>query len=670
MTSLRSVYSDIHALGSSVPIRAAYEVSKRSGLHSVLFGMKRAVPTMRSTILQIGNLEPTTTAARDRALEDAKLILADGLRVFGRRVDTGINAHWSHDPDGGKSWPALTPWWKIDIRTEQRLGDVKYVWEAARHRDLVVLARASRLEPNGPWAAALDRLLLSWCEQNRPERSVNWYSSLELSLRAIAWSQVLSLAGEALSPTTRDLMDEQLMASAYHLMVELPYTLSSMKNNHMLGDALGLIVLARMFPQHRPARRWARFGERLFAAQLGRHMQPDGSMIEDSLSYHRFVLEMLIVRTLIGDAPDEVLTALGGASRHLAAIGVFDGEVPQYGDWDEGRVLASSGNPLDVAGSAMLGHALAGEAVPEELVDGCDELAWYAPPSVVVKYTGRAASSAPRPVAVSGGIAYAQRGPWRVWFKVGAGRSHGHADLTSVWVQHDGRWLIADPGTGTYNGPLSVRNAFRTSAAHPVVRLGGHDQLGPHRAFRWMHSAHGHLAPPASVDDATILFGWHDAYERLEPGVRVGRAVVLTDSYVAMVEFVLDPSKRQLQLTIPLGDGVEVRNRQLIACDAAVGLFGCDEAQQVAGDSAPFRGWSSPTYGSWQPATWLNLSPSDVWGVGAEPTVRAHARTDSDTGAGTATGVDSLQLRVRWMPNAAELEIFNTRDDRLTVMRA
>jgi hypothetical protein len=151
-------------------------------------------------------------------------------------------------------------------------------------------------------------------------------------------------------------------------------------------------------------------------------MMPDGSMIEDSLSYHRFVLEMLIVRTLLGNAPDDVLKALRGASRHLAAIGVFDGDVPQYGDWDEGRVLATSGDPLDVAGSAALGLVLSGESVPPD--GDFDELAWYAP-------AGASASDAIAPTsgstssAVSGGIAYVRRGPWRIWFKAGGGLPTG-----------------------------------------------------------------------------------------------------------------------------------------------------------------------------------------------------------------------------------------------------
>lgn len=647
-STYKRALGDVRALGISAPVRLTYEASKRSGFHSLIFGAHRSVPKIRSTPVQIGNLEPPSAAARARTLEDAKLVLSDGVRVFGRRVPTGISEPWSHDPNTGQRWPATTAWWKIDIRSDQRLGDVKYVWEAARHRDLVVLARAARLDPDGPWAANLETLLRGWCAQNEPERGVNWYSSLELSLRAIAWSQVLALAEGQLSGSTRERMDEQLLATARHLMVELPYTLSSMRNNHLLGDALGLIVLARLFPHYGPARRWTRLGERLFASQLRRHMRPDGSMIEDSLSYHRFVLEMLVVRTLLGDAPDEVFTALRAASRHLAAIGVFDGEVPQYGDWDEGRVLASSGDPLDVAGSAALGLILTGDPLP--LNRNHDELCWYAPDPASAS-AGKASGKAP--LAVSGGIAYVRRGPWRIWFKVGAGNSHGHADLTSVWMQHAGRWIVADPGTGTYNGPLTVRNGFRTSAAHPVVRVDGRDQLGPHRAFRWLRAAQGHLAPPATIGDALLLFGWHDAYEQSDPRFRVARAVLVTDAYVAMVDMVRSPEELpRLDLTIPLGPEIEFHDGALVAEEVALALFGSDGGSSVRGDFENFIGWTSPTYGSWRPATWVSWSPKtpiSVWGIGCTPRIE-HQPND-------AVLIGSLRLRGHWTPDGAELEV-------------
>ena len=88
-----------------------------------------------------------------------------------------------------------------------------------------------------------------------------------------------------------------------------------------------------------------RLGERAFHAQLSRHMHSDGSMIEDSLSYHRFVLEMLVVKKLLGDESPRLTRALRTAGEHLERLGALGGELPPWGDWDEGRVLASSGDP-------------------------------------------------------------------------------------------------------------------------------------------------------------------------------------------------------------------------------------------------------------------------------------------------------------------------------------
>ncbi|MFG1652327.1 heparinase II/III family protein [Micromonospora sp. NPDC049275] len=646
---LRAVAVDLRALGLSAPLRAAYEASKRGGFHAVLF-QGRAPRHRPATLVPLGSTTPLSDEAGQRCLDDAGRVLREGLRVFGARVATGVSAPWSTDPLSGRQWPADVPWWRVDIRSGARLSDVKHTWEAGRHRDLVVLARAARLDPAGPWHDGLGGLLRAWCEQSPPERGVNWYSSLELALRAVAWNQILALAGDRLPRDVVAAMERHLLASARHLLVELPYTVSSMRNNHMLGDALGLILLSRMFPTAARARWWARTGERMFATQQRRHFGPDGRMIEDSLSYHRFVLEMLVVRLLLGGAPAGVRQDLRAASLHLARLGVFDGEVPQYGDWDEGRVLASSGDPLDVAGSAALGLALCGERLPARWFADFDELAWYAPASARDQATAAAYRPAGRGATTSGGTALIERGPWRVWFKVDGGPSHGHADLTSVWVTHNGRWLIADPGTGTYNGPLEVRNGLRTSAAHPVRRPDGQDQLIPHRAFRWLATGRGHLGQPLVRPDRTIAFGWHDAYARGEHPVRVGRAVVVADAYVAIVEFADPPGAAGTwSLTIPLHPDVAVENDALVTGDTKLDLFGLDGYEAVRGRSTPFAGWHSRTYGRWEPATWLTTeTPADTvaWGLGTVPGPRPDATT-----------LDGLRYEVAWTDGGATLTV-------------
>lgn len=594
MPTLSSILKDVRALGTSAPLRAAYEGSKRTNAHRYLF---REVPGgHRSRPIPVGNHVPTTEVARQRCLTDAALIAEHGTRVFARRAGTGVHSSWATDPLTGRCWPEDTPWWQIDIRSEARMSDVKYVWEAARHRDLVVLARAAVLEPDGPWLDTLEAMLIRWCRECRPERGVNWYSSLELALRAIAWNQVLALVGDRLHAGLRAELDDQLVASARHILVELPYTMTSMKNNHLLGDGLGLVVLGRMFPDHPGSRRWQAIGDRLMLKQLSRHMRPDGSMIEDSLSYHRFVLEMLIVRVLIGDAPAQVVSAMRGAAQHLVNLGVLDGPVPQYGDWDEGRVLTDSAEAGSVAGAALLGRHLAGEPVDTGAWDDLDELAWYAEPPAG---EGGAITTHDGPWA-SGHFSGAVHGDWRVWLKRDLTQSHQHADLTSVWVRGAGGWVIEDPGTGTYNGPLEIRNGFRTSAAHPVWHPADRDLLGPHRAFRWeqptVHCGYGH----GGDETMSLLLSWHDGWTE-------GRAtrVVLVDASGVVVLDHLPDGARDWTMTVPEGVG-------------ASGLHGL-EGTATTGEQEPFAGWHSPTYGSWSPRPWRTVRSDGgwvVWGVG------------------------------------------------------
>lgn len=653
---------DVRALGAAAPVRAAYEFSKRSGFHTVLFKAGRGSVHSSSPDLRLTALPPVDQEARTRCLDDAEQIVKVGVRVFGRRVKTGIHGPWSLDPLTGQTWPERDPWWKIDIRSEARMSDVKHVWEAGRHRDMVVLARASVLEPDEGWIDTLTAALRSWCKECPPETGVHWYSSLELALRAIAWSQVLTLVRDRLPADLIREMDRQLLASGHHLTVELPYTISSMRNNHMLGDALGFLVLARLFPHLPRSRRWKAIGDRLFNSQLARHMRADGSMIEDSLSYHRFVLEMLVIRVLVGDAPPSVRTALRSASEHLRRLGVFDGDVPQYGDWDEGRVLTSSGHALDVAGSAALGIALTGGLAPDEWHVQFDEVAWYARRSI----DSRAKASSPNPgtsttggpasVDVVGGIVRAHRGPWEVWFKVTGGPSHGHADLTSVWMMYEGHWVIADPGTGTYNGPLEVRNGLRASVGHPVIRPFGEDQLVPHRAFRWLRDANGHVGPPVLLGEQTILFGWHDAYVSSSTPVRVSRTLVITQGSVVVIDGIDQPI-RGYELTLPLHPDVQVSDNILITSRARLPIFGLEDLHAIRGRERPFAGWHSPSYGDWIPSTWLSSrfatpAPATTWGIGIG--------TVSTGPDGRRVTVDGLSLEVHWSRTGAKLTVTET----------
>lgn len=621
---LRTTAADAAALGGGAPPRAAYELSKRIGGHALVFhGIERfprrlhGARPLRPLRLPYGDAGSGAGLRPAYAADEAKGL----VRVFGRRVDLGSGTDWHAILERPGRWPA-TPWWRVDIRSDARPGDVKWVWELGRMRHLVLLARAVALTSD---PSALDRLradLVSWFVQNPPERGVHWYSNLEIALRGFALVQIHDLAGTALGAPLCERIAQELLHSRRHLLADLPYTASSMRNNHWLGDSLGLLLLDRVLPPARLSRARRQLARGLFDAQLRRQVRADGSMIEDSLSYHRFVLEILAVRMLV-DPTAPVRDALVRAAQFLSRFGVFDGPVPQFGDWDEGRLLVraadlsatagsaggASGDSIDasVAGSVAAALALGGSGAPRSWRAEYDECAWYVGPGIPV---------APEPAEVDGndvggGIARARRGLWTTWLKVGSGPSHGHADLGSTCVLHDGQWVVGDPGTGTYNGPLAQRNGLRSSAAHSVLRLAGEDQLVPHRVFRWAHTARGRVGSPITIGDAVVSWGFHDAYSRLSPSRRVARVVITRPDGIACADFVEGPPGVDWQLTLPLTPLAEVdlASSSVQPRDGAVlRLTLPGRAEAIQGSLDPWAGWWSQTYGTVEPATWVCLA--------------------------------------------------------------
>ena len=594
---------DLRALGAGAPFRAGDEASKRLGGHALVSRAvrRRAGPAEASRPV-FRFPEPPPEAAR-RAREEADRIASGNVVLFGRSVVVADRPEWHAVIDGPDEWPRV-PWWKVDLRSHHRPGDVKWAWELGRHRHLVTLARACATpDPDPAWAETLDDHLSSWIDQNPPEIGVHWASNLEIALRAVAWLEIVGRAGDVLPPELRAALDRHLRHAGHHLVADLPYTLSTMRNNHVLGDAVGLVALGLAFGDDPAARRWHRLGDRLLARYVPRIVFADGAMTEDSVSYHRFVVELLSVRVLLGRPAPGVVRRLTAAAQFLCRLGVEDGEVPQYGDWDEGRAVTATGDPHDLRGSARLALALVGRGAPEHWRTEHDEVGWWARPGEPLP---------PEPAQdgghdVGGGMARAHLGPFRVWLKAGGGSSHGHADRCSVAIREVDPWVVGDPGTGSYNGDARERDFLRSSCAHAVVSLDGQDQLVPHRNFRWRHTATGRVGPPVRVGETVVLWGAHDAYRRLTPARRIARTVVLHADGLEVRDWIEGPTGVRHQLTVPLPPKP--------GPSEVVGPPGTRIAESL---------WSA-TYGEVQPSERLvhtgSVDGSLTWQVGSPPAV-------------------------------------------------
>lgn len=596
-------------LGSAVPRRVVHEAGVRSGLTGRRYELYAQRAARARAVVEAPPLGPPAAVpavAAARTHEQAQRLLAGEVEVFGRTVpldlEHGPGGDWHRDPTTDARWPSDLPWWRIDVRGPDRVGDVKWTWEAARHRHLVVLARAAHLAPDDRrLAGALDAGFRGWADAVPLERSVHWLSNLELAVRSLAWLQCLALAPHALGERTRRRVEAELRVVATHLRLDLRRTRHSMANNHLVGDLVGLAALQTALGQDRAST------DRLLAEHVEHEVRDDGSMVEESLSYHRFVLDLLALRVLVGGAPLEVLEALERGAQWLVRLGVLEGEVPQHGDWDEGRTLVSTASVHDLRGTALLGLALAGSGAPEAWRAEHDELAWHAGPGTPVE---------PAPAEtgggdVGGGTSRTVAGPWTTWLRASAGGWHGHADHTALVVQHEGRTLLGDPGTGAYNGPLDERTWFRGSAAHDVLVLDGEDQLEPHRQFRWRHRARALLGPAIDLDGGVVTWAVHDAYRRLDAPQWVGRVVWTGPEGVVVHDWVDDSAGTRWSLALPLHPDVTWTDGRLLLRDGPslhLHLPAGATVAQHEGEEQPIDGWWSATYGTRRPSTRLEVA--------------------------------------------------------------
>lgn len=644
-------WADLRVLGRAAPRRVLQEVGLRSGLTGRRFelaGAKAARSRATLTPPPFAPPAPVPPAAGERALAQADLLLAGELVVFGRTVPFdaahGPLGDWHRDPISEVRWPADRPWWRIDLRGSGRAGDVKWVWEAARHRHLVVLARAAHLRPDDRRAAgALSSGLVGWTEAVPLERSVHWISNLELALRSLSWLQALALAPHAIEGHARSVAERELRVVRRHLEVGLARTRGSMPNNHLVGDLVGLAVLQRSFGDEEAAGRTD--AELLDLLQV--EVRPDGSTVEESLSYHRFVLELLALRVLAGGAPDEVRGTVGRLARWLCRLGVLEGTVPQHGDWDEGRAVTAGGDVHDLAGSTRLGLALAGEGAPAGWREQHDEVAWHTDVGEPMAPDAAEADGND----LGGGVARVQRGEWTVWLRASAGGWHGHADHTAVVVHHRGRLVVGDPGTGAYNGPLAERTWFRSSAAHDVVVLDGVDQLEPHRQFRWRHTARAVVGPPVLAGDAVLAWAAHDAYARLDPARTAVRVVLVTAEGVLVLDWI-DPATGDWALALPLAPGVHHDDGVVHVGDQALAV----RLPPGATTRVESTGWSA-TYGTSTATDRLvalgSFGEAPVtWSVGIAPDAAVHPSISvgaGPLGARLLVGADpDSAVEVRW----------------------
>ena len=404
--------------------------------------------------------------------------------LFGEPQEWGISPEWRRDIVSGKS-SGTDYFRRVPYMDGVIAGDHKVIWELNRQQYLVAMAQAWRFSGRREFLTRIEALLAAWYAANPPWSGINWCSALEVAFRAWSWIWVWHFAGRDLSAAAR----RDLLLALYRHGCYLEHNLSFYfsPNTHLLGEAVVLDALGRLFPEFPRAAHWRNLGTSVTRQQLLTQVQNDGSYFEQSTYYHVYALDMFLAHYLLAGEP--IPEKVGRMAEFLSALLGPQREIPFLGDDDGGRFFHPYG-PGPRYGRATLATCAVLFKHPEwsgSVADLEQQAAWWIGASALQN----AQPGAPPPSTFfpDTGLWIVTRGDLHLIVDAGPfGRGsggHSHADTLSLTLRIGREELLIDPGTYSYLGDPVARQLFRSTAAHNTIRAGGFDQATSSGPFRW-----------------------------------------------------------------------------------------------------------------------------------------------------------------------------------------
>ena len=443
------------------------------------------------------HLEINCKSFINRYLEHAAKILRKEFSIFEKSVSFEKEIDWHYSFFDKYNWPFRIAD-EINIRPENQTIDVKYVWELNRHQFLTYLGFAYYYTEKEKYASIFREFILDWIKKNPPFIGINWYSSLEISLRLTSW--IFSLI---FFKNSKIINNNYFFEKIFHSMLQHAYYLRFFyfrrSFNHTIGDIFGIYLLSKIFYNIKPFKKWSKSFRKKLIKQIDLQIRLDGVNIEQSVNYHRFVLEFFTLFVLIekNNLKDEKKYLIEKMYDYLLYIIKPNKNLPLIGDSDDGKVLlltfydTESYLHLLNLGSIIFKRQdlkyISRKISPISiLLLGINGIIKYnklniQKPKDLIKHFNKSGYISIRNNWSKHGnylfIDFGRFGPQHA--------PHSHSGITNIIFTYNGQDILIDSGTYTYNKSWNERNLHRSSKAHNILMINNKNQAKVLSWFEW-----------------------------------------------------------------------------------------------------------------------------------------------------------------------------------------
>jgi hypothetical protein len=441
--------------------------------------------------------------------------------------------NWAYDPVRKLSFPEGFPYkeWNL-FRDRPANADVKFPWELARCQHFLTLAQAWRLTGEARFALEVLEQIIDFNEKNPTGVGINWTCTMDVGIRAANWAIALDLINGC------DVLPEEQLFEAYSALFDhgnfiranLENTYES-TSNHYLSNVVGLHFIGAFFQDLPTGKEWIDFSARSVQKEIDVQVLPDGADFESSVPYHRLVIELFLGSYRLSQHLGQPFSAhfakrLGEMVDYLCGVLLPNGEMPIFGDADDGRLMIATDycdwnrkDPRHLLAPASL--ALANNDWRLLSPDwGKWEAIWWG--FDISSFTPGGALPGDRvKLYPQAGAAISRTSNGRYFLAtnsivgtVGFG-NHKHNEQLSFELHDEFVPLIVDPGSWVYTSDFEGRNLHRSTAYHNTIMIDGVEQneFNPEWLFRMFEKAHPEHLKFEQSGDTVIYEGLHRGYE-------------------------------------------------------------------------------------------------------------------------------------------------------------
>ena len=373
----------------------------------------------------------------------------------------------------------LEPWWKISD-FDDSVGDIKLIWEQSRMNWVIAFAQRAR-NGDGDSLKRLNYWLSDWIKNNPPYLGHNWKCGQEVSIRVIH----LCVAALILGQEKDSLLGlQELIRLHLHRIAPTIHYAIAQNNNHGISEAAALFIGGSCLDVcgASDGENYEKLGRKWLDNRASKLIEEDGSFSQYSLNYHRMVLDTFSIAEIWRKrlSRDKFSPSLYDRVRRASSwlyqmICPKSGHGPNLGANDGSHLLQLTDSCYrDLRPSVQLASNLFEERLAYADIGLWDiHLAWMGienKKTTPLKYLNCNYDSGGYKVLRSN-VAY-------VIFRYPKFRyrpSQADAMHIDLWV--NGKNLLVDAGSYSYNTNPGLSDYFNGTASHNTVQFDDRDQM-------------------------------------------------------------------------------------------------------------------------------------------------------------------------------------------------